>query len=103
MRNTFLLIGMLALSSSVYAADTLFVRAPEIPVLTNQQDNALFEIRVNADKGDVLNQLDISLDAEDLSEVEAVRLFIVERKEFPGEACISVLLITRVILHLLCC
>lgn len=75
MRNTFLLIGMLALSSSVYAADTLFVRAPEIPVLTNQQDNALFEIRVNADKGDVLNQLDISLDAEDLSEVEAVRLF----------------------------
>lgn len=75
MRNTLLSIGMLLLSSCLYAADTLFIHAPEIPVLTNQRNNALFEIRVHAKKGDVLNMLNISLDTENLSDVENVRLF----------------------------
>ena len=57
MKKHLLLFGMLALSANLGATDTLSVHAPQIPLLTNQRDNVLFEIRLDADKGDVLNEL----------------------------------------------
>ena len=76
MKNHLLLFGMLALSANLGATDTLSVHAPQIPLLTNQRDNVLFEIRLDADKGDVLNELALEFDeSADLSNIEAVRLF----------------------------
>lgn len=76
MKNHLLLFGMLALSANLWATDTLFVHAPQVPLLTNQRDNVLFEIRLNADKGDVLNELALEFDeSADLSNIESVRLF----------------------------
>lgn len=76
MKKHLLLFGMLALSANLGATDTLSVHAPQIPLLTNQRDNVLFEIRLDADKGDVLNELALEFDeSADLSNIEAVRLF----------------------------
>ena len=76
MKNHLLLFGMLALSANLGATDTLSLHAPQIPLLTNQRDNVLFEIRLDADKGDVLNELALEFDeSADLSNIEAVRLF----------------------------
>lgn len=76
MKNHLLLFEMLALSANLWATDTLFVHAPQVPLLTNQRDNVLFEIRLNADKGDVLNELALEFDeSADLSNIESVRLF----------------------------
>ena len=76
MKKRLLLLGLLALSSNLFAADTLSVRAPQIPLLTNQRDNILFEIRIDADKGDVMNELALQFDeGTQLSNIEAVRLF----------------------------
>lgn len=76
MKNHLLLFGMLALNANLGATDTLSVHAPQIPLLTNQRDNVLFEIRLDADKGDVLNELALEFDeSADLSNIEAVRLF----------------------------
>ena len=76
MKKHLLLFGMLALSANLGATDTLSVHAPQIPLLTHQRDNVLFEIRLDADKGDVLNELALEFDeSADLSNIEAVRLF----------------------------
>lgn len=75
MKKKLLLLGMLFLSGRLLAADTLFVHAPQIPILTNQQDNVLYEIRINAEKGDVLNQLVLNFDEINKEEVAAVRLY----------------------------
>lgn len=76
MKKQLLLIGLLALSDNLFAVDTLSVHAPQIPLLTNQRDNILFEIRIDANKGDVMNELALQFDeGTDLSNIEAVRLF----------------------------
>jgi len=78
MKKKLLLLGMLFLSGRLLAADTLFVHAPQIPILTNQQDNVLYEIRINAEKGDVLNQLVLNFDEINKEDVAAVRLYYIQ-------------------------
>ena len=47
-----------------------------MPVLTNQRDNVLFEMRVEADKGDVMNEISLQFDeGTDLKNIESIRLF----------------------------
>ena len=57
MKKNLLLAGLVAVCTPIWAADTLFVHAPQIPLLINQSDNVLFEFRMDADKGDVLNEI----------------------------------------------
>ncbi|MCD7937684.1 MAG: exo-alpha-sialidase [Tannerellaceae bacterium] len=47
------------------AVDTVYVRQPQIPVLIDRTDNVLLEIRVEADKGDCLNEVVLLLDSEE--------------------------------------
>ena len=77
MKKNLLFAGLLALCSQAYAStDTVFVRAPQVPVLTNQRDNVLFEMRVEADKGDVMNEISLQFDkGTDLKNIESIRLF----------------------------
>lgn len=76
MKKNFLLAGLIAISAPMLASDTLFVHAPQIPLLINQADNVLFEFRMDADKGDVLNEISIEFDQEtNLADIESVRLF----------------------------
>lgn len=77
MKKNLLFVGLLALCSQAYAStDTVFVRAPQLPVLTNQRDNVLFEMRVEADKGDVMNEISLQFDkGTDLKNIESIRLF----------------------------
>lgn len=76
MKKNFLLAGLVAAGAPIWAADTLFVHAPQIPLLINQSDNVLFEFRMDADKGDVLNEVSIEFDEEtDMADIESVRLF----------------------------
>ena len=76
MKKNLLLAGLVAVCTPIWAADTLFVHAPQIPLLINQSDNVLFEFRMDADKGDVLNEISIEFDQEtNLADIESVRLF----------------------------
>lgn len=58
------------------AADTLYVRERQIPILINREDNVLCEIRIPARQGDVLNGLTLRIgDDVKLSDIQALRLF----------------------------
>lgn len=60
----------------VSAADTLFVRAPRIPVLIDRKDNVLFQFRIDANPGDVLNRLVFSLDeTTGARDIRAIRIY----------------------------
>ena len=72
---TFCLIGMLC-SFIASAADTLFVHEPQIPVLIDRGDNVLFQLRIDANKGDILNQLNITFGKEtNLKDIKAIKLY----------------------------
>lgn len=72
---TFYLIGMFC-SLIATAADTLFVHEPQIPILIDRRDNILFQLRIDANKGDILNQLNITFDKEtNLKDIKAVKLY----------------------------
>ena len=65
--------GML---QTLFATDTLFVREQQVPILIDRIDNVLYEMRIPARKGDVLNEITLRFgDEVDLSTIAAVRLF----------------------------
>ena len=76
MRKTFLLICFWGMLQTLFAADTLFVREQQVPILIDRIDNVLYEMRIPARKGDVLNEITLRFgDEVDLSTIAAVRLF----------------------------
>ena len=59
-----------------FAADSLYVREQQIPILIDRTDNVLLEMRIPAQKGDVLNKLTLSFgEGTNMSDIKAVRLF----------------------------
>lgn len=72
---TLCLLGIIC-SLIVSATDTVFIHEPQLPILIDRKDNVLFELRIDANKGDVLNQLDIALGKEvNLPAINAVKLY----------------------------
>ena len=71
----------LALAATLFAATTTkaaspTVHSPQIPILTDRTDNILFEIRLTAHKGEVLNSLTVEFDQPtNIADIEALRLF----------------------------
>lgn len=64
------------LVQTVFAADSLFVREMQVPILIDRTDNVLYEMRIQGQKGDVLNNLTIQFgDEVNPSDIEALRLF----------------------------
>lgn len=76
MKKNLLYLCCLFLVQAAWGADSLYVKEPRIPILTDRTDNVLFELRIPAQKGEILNQLTLQFaDETDLSQVEAIRLF----------------------------
>ena len=48
MRKIFLYFSLLLFMQTAFAADSLFVRKPQIPILIDRTDNILVEMRVQA-------------------------------------------------------
>lgn len=76
MKKLFLLLGLLALHLISFATDTLFVNEPQIPILIDRTDNVLFEIRIPAQKGDILNKLTLQFgQSVNIDDIQSVRLY----------------------------
>lgn len=60
----------------LWAADTLFVHQPTIPILLERQDNVLFYLRVDARQSKVMNDVMISFDqSTDMSRIASIKLY----------------------------
>ena len=69
-------LWLLLVAHATLAADSLFVWEPQLPILIDRTDNIWYEIRAEGEKGDVLNQLTLQLDASvNLADIQAVRLY----------------------------
>ena len=76
MRKALLYISILLFVQMTFAADSLYVREQQIPILIDRTDNVLLEMRIPAQKGDVLNKLTLSFgESTNISDIKAVRLF----------------------------
>ena len=76
MKKTFLYFCLLFIVQTAFAADSLYVREQQIPILIDRIDNVLYEMRIPAQKGDVLNEITIQIgDNVNLSDIQAIRLF----------------------------
>lgn len=53
MKKTFLYFCLLFIVQTAFAADSLYVREQQIPILIDRIDNVLYEMRIPAQKGDV--------------------------------------------------
>lgn len=74
-KHIFLFI-ILFISLSIYPNDTVRVAHPQVPVLINRHDNVLVYIRVEANPGDVLNDIKLAIDGDiDLNKIKSLRLF----------------------------
>lgn len=67
----FALFGTIGLKAS----DTIYVRETQVPVLIERQDNVLFYLRLDARECKKLNEVTLDLLSQDLSKVEAVKLY----------------------------
>ena len=76
MKKTFLGLCLLILAQTAFPADSLYVREQQIPILIDRIDNVLYEMRIPAQKGDVLNNITVEFGKDvDLSNIQALRLF----------------------------
>lgn len=88
MKKTLLYLCLLFIVQTVWASDSLYVKEPQIPILIDRADNVLFEMRIPAEKGDILNQLTLRFGEEtNPGDIAAVRLFYsgTEAPSRPGE------------------
>ena len=75
MRKIFLYFSLLLFMQTAFAADSLFVRKPQIPILIDRTDNILVEMRIQGHKGDVLNKLSLQFkEGINLNDIKALRL-----------------------------
>ena len=65
MRKILFYFSLLLFLQTAFAADSLFVRKPQIPILIDRTDNILVEMRIQAHKGDVLNKLSLTIQRGD--------------------------------------
>ena len=76
MKKTFLFFSLLLFIQTAFAADSLFVKKPQIPILIDRTDNILVEMRIQAHKGDLLNKLSLQFkEGVNLNDIKALRLF----------------------------
>ncbi|WP_075559700.1 sialidase family protein [Parabacteroides timonensis] len=76
MKKSIFYLCLLFIVQTAIAADSLYVREQQIPILIDRTDNVLLEMRIPAQKGDVLNKLTLQFGNEtNTSDIKAVRLF----------------------------
>lgn len=76
MKKSIFYLCLLFIVQTAIAADSLYIREQQIPILIDRTDNVLLEMRIPAQKGDVLNKLTLQFSNEtNVSDIKAVRLF----------------------------
>lgn len=76
MKKIFVYFSLLLFIQAAFAADSLFVKKPQIPILIDRTDNILIEMRVQAHKGDVLNTLALQFgEGDEVNNIKALRLY----------------------------
>lgn len=76
MKKLLLFLLLLPCVYTYAGADSVFVKIPQIPILIDRTDNILLELRIDAQKGDILNQLALQFEDEAaLSSIRALRLY----------------------------
>lgn len=69
-----LCIGMLSIG--LHAADTVFVKTPQVPILIERHDNVLAYLRLDAKETKTLDNITISFDKNvPLSQIKAIKLY----------------------------
>ncbi|MCC8071841.1 MAG: exo-alpha-sialidase [Bacteroidales bacterium] len=98
MKATAMTLGLSLLAATAWASTTLNVKNPQIPILIDREDNILLEMRVDADKGDRLNDVTLTFsDATPMEAIESVTLYYsgVEAPARKGKAFAPVSYISR--------
>ena len=76
MKKLLLFLLLLPCVYTYAGVDSVFVKMPQIPILIDRTDNILLELRIDAKKGDILNQLALQFEDEAaLSSIRALRLY----------------------------
>lgn len=78
MKRSVLLLFFISLciAYAAKAADTVRIRETQIPILIERQDNVLFYLRMDAEAGEVLNEVKLSFNKDvNLADIEAVKLY----------------------------
>lgn len=84
MKNLFLSFFLLLSLTINSASDTVKIKAPQIPILTDRQDNVLFYIRLDAANSKVLNNIKVNLDKKvNLNEIKSIKLY------YSGTECVQ--------------
>lgn len=64
------------LSIGLHAADTVFVKTPQVPILIERHDNVLTYLRLDAKETKTLDNITISFDKNvPLSQIKAIKLY----------------------------
>lgn len=76
MKRIILSLALVLAALSASATDSLYIKSPQLPILTDRSDNILFELRIPAQKNDMLNQIELQFGKQtDLNQIETVRLY----------------------------
>ncbi len=76
MKRLFFVIYIILISGVGFAADTLQVKQPQVPILLDRNDNVLFYIRLEAKEISSLNELSFSFAKDvNLSEIKSIKLY----------------------------
>lgn len=76
MKTILLLAAGLVSSLAAQAADTLFVKEPQIPVLIERKDNVLFYMRMDAQETQKLDHITLEFGPNvPLSQIQSVKLY----------------------------
>lgn len=72
----FILFCLLCVIPVVRAADTIFIRETQVPVLIERVDNVLFYLRLDAKESTMLNRVILSFGEDtSLSDIQSVKLY----------------------------
>lgn len=76
-KKLYLIAGLLLASLTCQASvDTLSIDAPQVPILIDRNDNPLFEMYINADNDDTLDNICIELGKEtNPDEIQSIKLY----------------------------
>ena len=67
--------GLLSVMA-VQAADTLFIKAPQVPILIERNDNVLFYMRMDAKETKTLDEVTVTFGKDvPLSQIKSVKLY----------------------------
>ncbi len=71
-----LLVTSICCLQTTFAVERIQIREPQIPILTDRTDNVLFELRIEAAKGDILTKLVLQIEEGTVFEhIRSIRLY----------------------------